>query len=355
MQLLTPADAPFLVKKTFGVLRRIAALLGQNGRVLCFELENFVSTWAAVRAAGVNSFDIVHAQDATTGAAASFALSKRIPVVVTCHFNDDPLTEYKRGFNLYDWTHKRLAEWYRFMFKHNDSFIVVSDYIKHTSAFLRPPEAVCEIIHNGVVFPDDQSRQEVDLFTIISVGTLEERKNQRLLIEAADVLRARGFTQFQVWLLGEGHKKQEWETLVQEKNLQAYVSFKGFQPNVGDFLKHASLYVHTAVNESWGYSITEAIASGTPVLALATGGIPEQFSRRQPGLLPVTITPSALADSILAYQDIKKRQALADEQLTFARERFNVDAMTDRHLAFYREAMHSRQQPLGSLNPSVEL
>lgn len=355
VQLLTPADAPFLVKKTFGVLRRLAALLGQNARVLCFELENFVSTWAAVRAAGIHSFDLVHAQDVNAGAAASFGLKKQVPVIVTCHFNDDPLTEYKLGFQLSDWTHRQLATWYRYLFTHNNSFITVSDYIKRTSAFLRPASAVCDVIHNGVVFPATQPRQESDCFTIISVGTLEERKNQRLLIEAADVLRSRGITSCRVWLLGEGPKRQEWQQLVREKNLQDVVQFLGFQPNVADFLKQASLYVHTAVNESWGYSITEAIASQTPVLALATGGIPEQFNRHRPGLLPVSATASQLADAILTYQDASRRKALAEEQLVFARERFDLDTMTDKHLAFYREAISGQHQLRMSLNPLLEL
>lgn len=355
VQLLTPADAPFVVKKCFGVLRRLAALLGQNSRVLCFELENFVSTWAAVRAAGVHSFDLVHAQDVNAGAAASRALAKRVPVVVTCHFNDDPLTEYKQGFQLSAWTHRRLADWYQYLFRQNDSFITVSDYIKQTSSFLRPPKAVCEVIPNGVVFPADQPRLEGDPFIIVNVGTIEERKNQRLLIDVADELRSRGITGFTVWLLGDGPKRQEWQRLVQERNLQAFVQFLGYQTNVDDFLRQASLYVHTAVNESWGYSITEAIAAGTPVLAPAMGGIPEQFNRRRPGLLPGSVTASELADAILAYQDADKRKALAEEQMAFARERFNLDVMIDKHLAFYQEALTGRQSLRNSLNSLVEL
>ncbi|SFE65160.1 glycosyltransferase family 4 protein [Spirosoma endophyticum] len=355
VQLITPADTPFLPKKIIGLLRKLAALFGQNGRVLWFELENFMSVWVSVRAKGADAFDLVHAQDATAGAGASLGLAKRVPVVMTCHFNDDPLTEYKLGFQLSDWTHKRLATWYRYVFNHNDSFITVSDYIKRTSAFLRPQGAVCEVIHNGVVFPTEQPRHESDDFIIISVGTLEERKNQRLLIEVADELRSRGLTRFRVWLLGEGPKRREWEQLVHEKNLQDYVHFLGFQTNVPDYLRKASLYVHTALNESWGYSITEAIASGTPVLALATGGIPEQFNRTGPGLLPVSITAAEMADVILNYQDARTRAVLAEEQLAFARNRFNLDVMIDKHLAFYTETIMGRQPLRNTLNPVVEL
>ena len=277
IQVITPADTPYLAKKILGAFRRVGALLGPNGRVLYLEFENFVSIWISVRRRGAQSVDLVHAQDATSGAAAALALSRKVRVVVTCHFNDDPLTEYRDKYKLAALTDRFLTKWYRFLFRQSDAFITVSDYTKRSAAFLRPEQAVCTVIHNGVEFPETTVRPAIGPFVIINIGTVEERKNQRMLIDAAAELRNRGFKNFQVWLLGEGPKRREWEAVIKEKNLEGYVSFLGYQDNVPDFLQRASLYVHTAVNEAWGYSITEAIATGTPVLALATGGIPEHF------------------------------------------------------------------------------
>ncbi len=333
--LLTPEDTPWLVKKCCGLLRRVAALGGANARVLYFELESFVSMWASVRKYRFGgSFDVVHAQDVNAGAAAALGLARKIPVVVTCHFNDDPLTEYKRTRRLSAWTHTRLLDWYRYLFKQPTAFIPVSDYIKGTSSFLRPPAAACEVIHNGVVFPNAPERTETD-FTLVNVGTLEERKNQRLLIDAIGELRDQGVTDCKVWLLGDGPKRQEWQHLVTQNNLQDLVFFLGHQTDVPHFLQSASLYVHTAVNESWGYSITEAIAAGIPVLALATGGIPEQFGQRPIGLLPVSATASDLARTIMDFRDAGKRERLAREQLIFARTNFDLNAMIGKHVAFY--------------------
>lgn len=353
IQLMTPADAPSVAKNVLGAFRRVAALLGPNGRVLYLELENFLSIWIAVRWRGGRAFDLVHAQDVTSGAAAALALSGKGRVVVTCHFNDDPLTEYREQFKFNAWTHRQLARWYGFLFRQLDSFITVSDYTKRASAFLRPKQATCTVIHNGVPFGQRALHQDGTLFTIVNIGTVEARKNQRLLIDATAELRNRGFAHFQVWLLGDGPKRTEWEALIREKNLEGYVSFLGYQPNPTDFLQRASLYVHTARNESWGYTITEAMATGTPVLALATGGIPEQFGAHKRGLLPAQTTASELADAILHYQSPDARRQLADQQWEYARDRFRLDIMIDKHLLFYR-AVVNRQERSYAHEPLIE-
>ena len=354
VELITPDDTPSLPKKVLGALRRVAALLGPNGRVLYLELENFINIWVSVRRKGTHAFDLVHAQDATSGAAAALALSRTVRVVMTCHFNDDPLTEYQEQFRLNAWTNRQLARWYRFLFRQLDAFITVSDYTKQATAFLRPARSSCSVIHNGVVFPPKSFRQDTGSFIIINIGTLDERKNQRLLIDMAAALRDRGFTNFQVWLLGEGPKRIEWETLVRARDLGGYVNFLGYQPNVTDFLQRASLYVHTALNESWGYSITEAIAAGTPVVALATGGIPEQFDAQKPGLLPARTTASELANEMLGYRLPQTRSQLADRQMAYARDRFRLDIMIDKHLDFY-QAVINRQETNYAHESLVEL
>ncbi len=335
VRLLTPEDVPVVLKKVLGALRRLAPLFGLNGRVIWLEIENFISIWSAVRAHRAD-YDIVHAQDVTSAAAATIALGRRVPVVVTCHFNDDPLTEFKSVYTLSDWTNRQFLAWYQFLFKQPDAFITVSDYIKRTSAFLRPEGVRCEVIHNGVSFPSEQNRREEDRFTVANIGTLEARKNQQLLIQTADLLRQRGITDVTFWLIGDGPQRAELEAMTRQRNLTNVVSFEGFQTNVPAYLQRASLYVHTAVNESWGYSITEAIALGTPVLALATGGIPEQFDRYQAGLLPIQTTPNELADAILSYRNADDRHRLAAIQQSFARERFSIDAMIAKHLVFYQ-------------------
>lgn len=60
---------------------------------------------------------------------------------------------------------------------------------------------------------------------------------------------------------------------------QAEVRFVPYQKDpeaVARYCQAADLYIHAARAEVWGLTITEALACGTPVVATAVGGIPEQ-------------------------------------------------------------------------------
>src|SRR5437588_514516 len=60
---------------------------------------------------------------------------------------------------------------------------------------------------------------------------------------------------------------------------QAEVRFVSYQTDsraVARYCQAADIYIHAARAEVWGLTITEALACGTPVVATAVGGIPEQ-------------------------------------------------------------------------------
>lgn len=340
--LLTPADTPTLVRKTYRALGLLINKLGKTPRLFFGEFVNFVSISAAIWKHRDGQYDLVHAQDVNSGAAAAFVLGRKTRVIATCHFNDDPLTEYGIKYRLRPWVRRWLSNWYSYLFRQHNGFIPVSDYIKTTSARLRPADVPCTVIHNSVQFSTPKPKPAADVMTILNIGTVEERKNQRLLIEAAEQLVARGFTQFKVRFFGDGPKRAEWQQLIDQKGLGAYVVFEGFRTDVAEQLAGTSLYVHTARNESWGYSITEAIASGTPVLALATGGIPEQFDPNRPGLLPVNTSAAELAEAILANRSEQQRNRLAEVQFRFASKRFSLKVMTDKHIQFYEQVLEGQ-------------
>ena len=56
-----------------------------------------------------------------------------------------------------------------------------------------------------------------------------------------------------------------------------FIPYKKDPRDVADYYRIADLYVHAARAETWGLTITEALACGVPVVASAVGGIPEQI------------------------------------------------------------------------------
>ena len=64
-----------------------------------------------------------------------------------------------------------------------------------------------------------------------------------------------------------------------------FVAYESDPKAVARYYQAADVYVHAARAETWGLTVTEAMACGTPVVATAVGGIPEQIEDGKTGFL----------------------------------------------------------------------
>jgi len=104
---------------------------------------------------------------------------------------------------------------------------------------------------------------------------------------------------------------------------------------VARWLRAADLYVHPSRADTFPSGVLEALAVGTPVVASAVGGIPEQVSD-ETGVLVEPGDPAALASAIehlLADADLRARMDVA--ATGDARARFSLDRQLDAYLALY--------------------
>jgi glycosyltransferase involved in cell wall biosynthesis len=114
----------------------------------------------------------------------------------------------------------------------------------------------------------------------------------------------------------------------------------------------ADVYVHAARADTFPISILEALACGTPVVATAVGGIPEQIQALEAGaggsqapdqlthatgvLVPVG-NPEAMADAIVALLiDRALRDRLGDNATRDAGNRFDLNRQVESYLSWYR-------------------
>jgi glycosyltransferase involved in cell wall biosynthesis len=114
----------------------------------------------------------------------------------------------------------------------------------------------------------------------------------------------------------------------------------------------ADLYVHPALADTFPNSVLEALASGTPVVATAVGGIPEQVSEST-GALVATSRPSLLADAIMALLTDPERLAAAGERaVEDVERRFDLQRHVSAYLDWYGEILEAwtaRQTTRGGL------
>lgn len=109
---------------------------------------------------------------------------------------------------------------------------------------------------------------------------------------------------------------------------------------VARYYQAADVYLHVTRADSFPLSTLEAMACGTPVIATAVGGIPEQITDRENGLLVSRGDPRALAESVRqVLDDPELRRSLTARALATVRSRFALDRQVDAFLEWYH-ALH---------------
>lgn len=166
-----------------------------------------------------------------------------------------------------------------------------------------------------------------------------ERKGHRFLLKAIPgVLRNHPETRF--LLFGQGALRGEIEAGVRRAGLERRVVFPGFRDDLPSLLPCLDLLVHPAIREGLGIILLQASASGIPIVATRTGGIPEAVADGENGILvdPGDAEALGVAISIL-LGDPEMAQTMGEAGRTLVRDSFSVDRMVEGNLGVYRELL----------------
>jgi glycosyltransferase involved in cell wall biosynthesis len=156
----------------------------------------------------------------------------------------------------------------------------------------------------------------------LTVGTIERRKNQLAALEAA---KAAGF---QLVIAGpEKDVELAAELRRGGARLEGYVEPDG----LAQLYRGAACLVHTSLYEGFGLPVLEAMACGTPVVAIGEPAIEEVA-----GDAAVLVAESDLVTGI--EQALAEREQLVAAGLERA-SRFSWRAAAERTLEVYREAL----------------
>ena len=122
-------------------------------------------------------------------------------------------------------------------------------------------------------FEQESSEGKDSLINLLAVGRLVPPKGFDLLIESLALCRD---PRLRLTLLGEGPMREELEVLAHSKGLTGQVRFAGFQKNPYPFFAQADVFVLSSRFEGFPNVLLEALACGTPVVAMpALGGVRE--------------------------------------------------------------------------------
>jgi glycosyltransferase involved in cell wall biosynthesis len=117
-----------------------------------------------------------------------------------------------------------------------------------------------------------------------------------------------------------------------------FVPYQKDPKTVARYYQAADLYIHPARADTFPTTVLEALACGTPVVASAVGGIPEQVVEGKTGFLVPVGDARTLAGRVLdLLEDEEIRSQMGRQAAKEAIGRFGLEGMVGEYLAFYRD------------------
>ena len=224
--------------------------------------------------------------------------------------------------------------------------------------FTRLPIEVT-IIPNGIPLdkfcpgpPSPQLRSELGLSAddrvLLMVSRLTPWKGHITLLEAVARL-ADSWPRLKLVVVGEvafwEAAYEEWlKQQAAELGLSNRVIWTGFRSDVPELLRLCDIFVLPSVREPFGRAIIEAMATGRPVVATKSGGVPEIVVDGQTGLLVPPQDAQSLAGAIEALLTNQQyAQQMGAEGLTRAHQLFSADRVACQVQGLYQRILSKEQ------------
>ncbi len=172
-------------------------------------------------------------------------------------------------------------------------------------------------------------------FTLLHVGTVCERKNQLLMVEALAVLRdsyrdAWGSRKVVLALAGGVHEADYKDMVVrrvEDLGLTQNVEFLGWQSEVPALMVKADLLVLPSKDEGVPNTVQEAMYIGCPVAVGDAGGMPSIVAHGQTGWVLSTEECQPWANLFASFlTGAVKVESIVSEAQRYALEHFDDDA-----------------------------
>ncbi|OGH72777.1 MAG: hypothetical protein A2921_01480 [Candidatus Magasanikbacteria bacterium RIFCSPLOWO2_01_FULL_43_20b] len=279
--------------------------------------------------------DIIHLNSSKAGLLGSLAklliINYSSLIIYTVHgwvFNEPTR---KIGKIFYRFLEKLTARW-------KDKIIVLSPQDLLTGKQIGIPEKKLVEIPLGIEVPKFLIKEEARRFLDprlrgddIMVGTIANlylTKGLDILIEAVNLLKrdpsahppAGGFSRnddVKFVVIGEGKERGRLENLIKKYKLENTVFLIGALDDAAQYLPAFDLFILPSRKEGLPYTLLEAMARGTPIIATNIGGVPSLINDGESGLLVESENSQQLADAILwainNREETKKRAVRASE------------------------------------------
>jgi glycosyltransferase involved in cell wall biosynthesis len=190
-----------------------------------------------------------------------------------------------------------------------------------------------------------QKRADKERYDVLYVGQLIGWKGVNFLLEAIQQLRKRRHVHLRLIY----HNAELEADLRQQANnlgIAEHVEFVGIRgaTELAEEYHHADLLVLPSFADCLPSVVTEAFLCGTPVVAGAVCGVPEQIGAYGLAVPPGdSVALASAMETILAERP--RWQDMAADMRAYAEQTFRPETMVARHLALYRDMLEGRKVP----------
>lgn len=240
------------------------------------------------------------------------------------------------------------------IFKEYDYFLAMSDDMKNDLLKLGCPAPKIIVHYYGTdikrFYVKNRDYKINGKIKILSVGSIEEKKAQHLVIDALSIVN-KHFSDFEYHIVGSGGYMELCKQKVEKYGLGNKVIFHGYIPYYDNRLfevyKEADIFIHPSItsenNDKEGIpgTIVEAMASGLPVISTYHAGIPYIIENEKEGLLVKERDIDSLSESIIRLiQDENLREKLGRNAQRKAIEELDLYRGTERLEKIYSKIIN---------------
>jgi glycosyltransferase involved in cell wall biosynthesis len=227
----------------------------------------------------------------------------------------------------------------RFLYPFADLVLAVSKSVaEDVIAVGGLDEKKVQVVHN--FFDVDQIRTQSsmptnidwidtpDMPVLISVGRMVPQKGYDILLKAFSLLHKQ--RECRLVILGDGKERVTLENLAKELNIHNDVYMPGFVQNPYAYVAKANLLVQSSLWEGLPGALIEALACGTPIIAInSPGGASEILSHGKYGTLVRSQDAVELAEAILVKLEKEKdSERLVERARFFSSEKILKEYMS---------------------------
>ena len=198
-------------------------------------------------------------------------------VVMAVHFRISQADEWadKKQINRNGTVFRAIRQLERAVIPQVDGLVYVSRWARDAllSWF---PEAVTVpyAVIGNFVSPWPAKPDQKPFGDLVTIGNLDLVKNHRFLLDVLAEAKQAGRS-LSLDIFGDGPCRKDLVRQASSLGLEEQVRFRGFRPDVRDFLPGYRAYVHASYSESSSLAIMEAMAAGLPIVTANTGPISE--------------------------------------------------------------------------------